>query len=104
MGHLGGEVVALDGHEVCRGGDVLADEGFGGNVDEVGAEDFGDEGEGAGGAEVAFDNFEEGFTTLGVVGFDDLHVEGAGDVPGLGDALGNVFAAGHDGRFEVGWR
>ena len=101
MGNLGGEVVALDGHEVRGGGNVLSDEGFGGDVDEIGAEDFGDEGEGAGGAEVAFDDFEEGFAALGVVGFDDLHVEGAGDVPGLGDALGDVLAAGHDGGFEV---
>lgn len=102
LGDLGGKVVTLDSHEVGGLGNLLANEGLGGDVDEVGAEDLADEGEGSGGTEVALDDLELRLTTLGAVGLDDLHVEGAGDLPGLGDLLGNLLDALHGGAVEGG--
>ncbi|KAH8720481.1 hypothetical protein HC256_000873 [Beauveria bassiana] len=100
--HLGGKVVALDGHKVRRGGHVLAGESLCGHLDEVDAEHLGDKGERARRAEVALDDLEKRLTAVGAVGLDNLHVEGTGYLPGLGDLLGDIFDALHDAVVEVG--
>ena len=101
LGNLGGKVVTLHLHEVNGLGDITADESLGGDIDEVGTQDLADEGEGAGGAQVALNNLERGLSTL-LIGLDDLHVEGTSDVPGLGDLLSDLLDAGHDGLRDVG--
>jgi len=93
--HLGGKVVTLLAHEVNGLGDITADKSLGGNVNEVGTQNLADEGEGTRGTEVALDDLELGLSTL-LIGLDDLHVEGTGDVPGLGDLLGNLLDTGHN--------
>jgi len=45
LGDLGSDVVPLDSHQISGLGDVAANEGLGGNIDEVGTEDLTDEGE-----------------------------------------------------------
>ena len=88
------DVVALDLHEVDRLGDVLADDGGGGNVDKVDAEDLADERERATGAEVALDDLEHRVLVRARVALaDDLHVERARDLKCLGDLLGNLLEA-----------
>lgn len=104
LGNLGGQVVTLDSHEVGGLGNVLADKGLGGNVNEVGAEDLADEGERTRGTEVALDDLEGGHTSLGILSANDLHVEGTGDVPGLGDLLRNLLDTVHGVLVQVGRR
>lgn len=99
--HLGGDVVTLDLHEISRVGNLLANKGLGGNIDEVGAENLADERERTRRTQIALDDLELGLAALGVLGLDDLHVEGTGDVPRLGDSLGNVLAALLDRLLEV---
>ncbi|GKT75685.1 hypothetical protein ColTof4_08108 [Colletotrichum tofieldiae] len=101
LGHLGSEVVTLDGHEVDRLRDLLANESLGGNVDEVGAEDLAHEGERTGGTKVALDDLQRRLTALRVVGLDDLHVEGTGDTPGLRNPLSDILDTVHGGLVEV---
>lgn len=101
LGNLGSEVVALDLHEVNGLRDVTANQSLGSNIDEVGTQDLADEGEGAGGTKVALNDLQLRLSTL-QISLDDLHVEGTGDVPGLGDLLGNVLNAAHDRLLQVG--
>jgi hypothetical protein len=89
LGNLDSEVVTLFFHEVNGLRDVGAGKSASGNINEVGTEDLGNEGERTGSTEVALDDLERRFTTVGVVGVDDLHVEGTGDLPGLSNLVGN---------------
>lgn len=81
----------FDSYEVGGLGNVFVDKGFGGNVNEVGVEDFVDEGERMRGMEVVFDDFEGGYIFFGIFSVNDLYVEGIGDVLGFGDFLCNFF-------------
>ena len=87
--NLGGDVVTVDLHEVSGLRDLAADKSLGGNIDEVGTEDLADEGERARCTKVALNDLEVGLSTLDLF-LDDLHVERTGDVPGLGNLVGNL--------------
>jgi hypothetical protein len=89
LGNLDSEVITLVSHEVDRLRNVSAGKSTSGNINEVGTENLGHEGERTGSTEVALDDLERRFTTVGVVGVDDLHVEGTSDLPGFGNLVGN---------------
>ncbi|KAG2007663.1 hypothetical protein GB937_008476 [Aspergillus fischeri] len=95
LGHLGSEVVTLLSHEIDGLRNIAANKSLGSNVDEVGSQDLTDEGEGTRGTKVALDDLQLGLSTF-LIGLDDLHVEGTGDVPGLGNLLSNLLDTAHD--------
>ena len=104
LGNLDGQVVTVDLHEINGLRDVGVSDGTSGNINEVGAEDLRGEGERAGSTEVALDDLEVALAAFGVVGVDDLHVEGTGDVPGLGDLLSDHLDTLDSGSRQVGGR
>jgi hypothetical protein len=105
--NLDGNVVALLGHEVDGSGNVLTDNGSGSDVDEVDAENLGNEGERTGRAKVALDDLEGGLLTGDGLA-DDLHVVRTRDLERLGDLLSNdleslhVVAVEGEGREDDG--
>ncbi|RUS29122.1 hypothetical protein BC938DRAFT_481034 [Jimgerdemannia flammicorona] len=98
--NLDGLVGVVLGHEILRRRNVGVGEGTGGHVDEVGTEDLGDEGEGAGGAQVAFNDLELG-GLAGVGLFDNLHVERPRNLERRGDLFGDALEPGHGLLVEI---
>ena len=88
--HLDGDVIPLLLHQVDGLGDINAHDGGGGDVNEVGTEDLGDEGERPRSTQVALDNLELGILASDGGLSDNLHVERTGDVEGLADLLSNL--------------
>ena len=104
LGNLDGQVVTVNLHEVNGLRNVGVSDGTSGNINEVGTEDLRGEGERARGTEVALDDLKEALATFRVVGVDDLHVEGTGDVPGLGDLLSDDLDTLNSGSGQIGGR
>ncbi|GFF30855.1 LOW QUALITY PROTEIN: hypothetical protein IFM46972_03049 [Aspergillus udagawae] len=95
LGNLGSEVVTLLSHKIDGLRNIAANKSLGSNVNEVGSQDLADKREGTRGTKVALDDLQLGLSTF-LIGLDDLHVEGTGDVPGLGNLLGNLLDTTHD--------
>ena len=87
--NLRGNVVTVDLHEVNGLGNLAADKSPGGNINKVGTENLADEGERTRCTKVALDDLEVGLSTLDFL-LDDLHVERTGNVPCLGDLVGDL--------------
>jgi len=100
--NLDSQVVTVNLHEVDGLGDVGVGDGASGDINEVGTENLGGEGERTGGTEVALDDLEQALAAFRVVGVDDLHVEGTGNVPGLGDLLSDDLDTLDGGGRKVG--
>ena len=99
LGNLGSKVVTLGAHEVDGLRDIAANEGLGSHIDEVGAQNLANEGEGTRSTEVALNDLQERLSAF-LVSLDDLHVERTSDVPGLGDLLSNVLDTFHNRVFK----